>query len=654
MNPDLEDVIVELIGQPAIRRFKAVPLVGAAILAIATAAAVGARQIRSPQIRSVRPDRSTVAVFERLTLDVDLAADYDNPFDADQVALNAEILTPAGRRYTAPGFLYQPFRRDDAALRSRRTVPAGDPRWQLRLSFAEPGTHRIIVTLRDRQGRTQARPLFVTVAAADKPGMIRRSPADHRYFVTDRGESWFAVGANVCWGETWSDRGRHVFIYDEWFARYAQAGCNYARLWLAPTWNDLCLVTRESGFDRIDLQRAWHLDYVLERAEAYGLRLMVCIDSFNTLRSTQRQHGDWENSPVHPRHGGPVARPRDFFTNPTMRRAYENRLRYLVARYGYSPNVFAWEFFNEVDIIDDYDSRTVAAWHRDMARFLRDIDPYDHLITTSFARPQGDPAVDGLAEMDFVQSHHYQAPDIAAMLDHDLRTKAAACRKPHFHGEFGISHSGQETGRLDPAGVHLHNGLYAAVVQGHAGVPMTWWWDSYVRPRNLYPQFAALNRWIEGFDFVAQQPQPMRLRFEWARSADGTADRTGRGRSRKPDRSRTVVKRNSTDSTTVPLRAWGLLGRTRGLLWVQNPQHTWSRLAAKQNPPTPVRNARIVIEGIATGRWTVQTWDTRRGRVTAERVYAAGADRLISLDLPAITWDVAFRFQRSTASGNSD
>ena len=29
---------------------------------------------------------------------------------------------------------------------------------------------------------------------------------------------------------------------------------------------------------------------------------------------------------------------------------YKNRLRYLVARYGYSTSVFAWEFFNEVQM----------------------------------------------------------------------------------------------------------------------------------------------------------------------------------------------------------------------------------------------------------------------------------------------------------------
>ena len=38
----------------------------------------------------------------------------------------------------------------------------------------------------------------------------------------------------------------------------------------------------------------------------------------------------------------------DFFTDEGAMNDYKMRLRYLVARYGYSTSVFAWEFFNEV------------------------------------------------------------------------------------------------------------------------------------------------------------------------------------------------------------------------------------------------------------------------------------------------------------------
>ena len=195
-----------------------------------------------------------------------------------------------------------------------------------------------------------------------------------------------------------------------------------------------------------------------------------------------------------------------------MLEAYRDRLRYLVARYGYSSSVFAWEFWNEVDIIDDYDSATVTAWHRDMARYLRSIDPWDHLITTSFARPRGDPEVDGLPELDFVQSHRYQARDMARDLELDRIAKLAARDRPHFHGEYGIEHHAR-TGEMDPQGVHIHNGAFSSVGQLQAGIPMTWWWDSYVHPYDLYPIFSAFQRWVDGFDFVQQRVRPIEAQF---------------------------------------------------------------------------------------------------------------------------------------------
>ncbi len=55
------------------------------------------------------------------------------------------------------------------------------------------------------------------------------------------------------------------------------------------------------------------------------------------------------DSPCNIKNGGPLEKLIDYFTNPKAQKANYDRLRYLVARYGYSPNVFVWELWNEVD-----------------------------------------------------------------------------------------------------------------------------------------------------------------------------------------------------------------------------------------------------------------------------------------------------------------
>lgn len=142
-------------------------------------------------------------MFERLTLHLAVEATYDNPFDVDDVNIEAHVTGP-DTRWTVPAFFYAPYERNDSARSTRLTSPAGPPSWLVRLSFPRPGKYEITVAARDRSGVEKAESVAVNVTDSDAPGHVRRGKSDHRYFVTDRGETYFAVGANVCWGETWS------------------------------------------------------------------------------------------------------------------------------------------------------------------------------------------------------------------------------------------------------------------------------------------------------------------------------------------------------------------------------------------------------------------------------------------------------------------
>jgi hypothetical protein len=703
-------------------------------------------------------------MFERVTINVEL-----NPADPERlVAFRGEVIasvkTPSGKTYSIPGFLYQPFTRkiEDGA---ERLTPAGPVRWQIRLALREPGAHRVTVAVAVPQGGVSVikpydKPLEIIATKADAPGYIRRSPTDHRYFVTDRGESFFPVGANVCW----AGRGG-TYDYDRWLPQYAKEGCNYWRAWLSPEWTTFGLNTRESGYRRIDMANAWRLDQAIEQSERLGLRVLLCIDSFNILTSREQQDGGWESSAYIKANGGPCRKPADYFTNTEMLQAYRDRLRYLVARWGYSTSVFAWEFWNEVDITDDYQSDRVTAWHRNMARYLRSLDPWQHLITTSTANPNGDPQLDALPELDFVQTHHYAGGDVVAYLDEDRRTKVAARDRPHYHGEFGLDAASDDSEKLDPAGTHLHNALYASVGQEQAGTPMTWSWDNYVEPQKLYPIYGSFARWIAGFDFVAQKPRRIQAEIVYAKPADAaipegsplipsdeswspapfnkpvsvTVNRLGKLSSDRPlshimhslkghkelynpatfdldateattfgvliegvsgwgggcleisldgkavlrqefpntnkaddhttlmqynkayrialpaGRHKVTVENTGNDWITVgyeipwlvagpPLRAYGLAGSDRALVWVQNRHYRYDRPAGDKMSSRTVGGARLFLP-LPPGRWKVEFWDTQRGAVTATQEVTTAADGRAEITLPPITWDAALRLR---------
>lgn len=50
-----------------------------------------------------------------------------------------------------------------------------------------------------------------------------------------------------------------------------------------------------------------------------------------------------------------------------------------------------------------------------MSTYLRSIDVYDHLISTSYANSDGDKAVQASAALDFTMTHNYGSNDIAGM-----------------------------------------------------------------------------------------------------------------------------------------------------------------------------------------------------------------------------------------------
>ncbi len=91
------------------------------------------RQDSPLAIKGVVVDERQVKIFERVTLDVDLQAAFDNPFDADDVRIDAEVIEQSGETWSVPGFFHVPYKRNDSAQVPRRTEIAGGAGWRVRL-----------------------------------------------------------------------------------------------------------------------------------------------------------------------------------------------------------------------------------------------------------------------------------------------------------------------------------------------------------------------------------------------------------------------------------------------------------------------------------------------------------------------------------------
>jgi hypothetical protein len=447
-------------------------------------------------IEGVRVLTEVPRQYEVAELEVDLTATYDNPFDPRDVALDAVMTMPSGRELSVAGFLYRPHTR---SLADGREVvsPDGPPVWRVRLTPIEKGDHTVQLRLRDRQGTVERAGITLQAAPANAKGFVRVSPRDHRYFEFSGGGAYYPIGANTA---TAGPRG--TFDFDDWFAGLGRARANYARVWLGPAWATHALETfgkREEGrgMGQFDLANAWRLDHTLERAREHGLYLMLTLDSYHSLR--HRDRGNlWERTPHNDDFGGPLRIWSDFWTSAEMERLYEAKLRYIVARYGAHPNVFAWELWNKADLVTDFSMPTVRDWHVRAASKLRSIDPYDHLIATSFSDTMGVKDISTLPAIDINLTHHFgMDPSRTVAVQ---QSRKAAWTKPHFFAEVGADPH-ESRAAQDPAGLQFRDPIWASIATGASGGAMPWWTEELVHGRDLYDALGAAARFVADIDW---------------------------------------------------------------------------------------------------------------------------------------------------------
>lgn len=415
-----------------------------------------------------------------------------NPFDPDQVRVDATFTLPSGRRMTIPAFWYQGFTRERVEGREVLT-PAGAPGWRLRFTPPEAGAYGLSLTVAIG-GRPAEAPVVTHFTVAPAPpnsadGWVRIA-ADHRDF-TAGGSVLRLVGANVCWAEQ-----EGTFDYDRWFGSMHAAGENFARLWMSPWWAGI-----EHGvgtLNHYDLKSAWELDHIFRLADRDDIYLMLCFDHHGMFQEDNRNWGGsnnfWKVNPYNAANGGPCATPDAFFTSPAARMIYEKRLRYLVARYGYSPHLLAWQFMNEIDNVfgpGRLQEGDVVAWHRAVGRWMHAHDPYQHLVTTSLTGGSDRPAIWDLPELDFTSYHSYFEPATIRSLPTLIRSFLRRYHKPMMIGEFGISANGWDLA-ADPYLRGFRQGVWTGALGGSVGSAMSWWWQDIDR-NDVYPLYAAMT-----------------------------------------------------------------------------------------------------------------------------------------------------------------
>ncbi|MBI5961426.1 MAG: DUF5060 domain-containing protein [Chloroflexi bacterium] len=463
-----------------------------------------------------------VAQYDLVEFSFRLPTTYDNPYDPTVIEVSGEFRPPEGEPLIVPGFFMHPYRdtcvmnctverlaASGQALWHVRFTPDQIGEWEYTIQASESGSHQVI-----QQGSFE-------VIASDQPGFVRTSPNGH-YFAFDNTVSYFPIGENLAW--SWADGGG-IYAYERWLDSLSAAGANYARLNVDVPWFiGLDWPGPVGNYDAAQ-EAAWRMDRILELAQERGIYLQVTLiwnQGFTDYSEPPvtipaevprpPTQADWQDSPYNSANGGPLDGPAALFTDPTSTTLLQQRLRYVVARWGYSPHVFAWEVVDEIDNMMGYTALRASPWLKELTAYLREVDPYDHLITAGAQDPAA--AVWNLAPLDFAQVQYYPPQSAETPVDEvagslDVLSQAwVRPTIPMLLTEFSLNPWYEPVGD-DPTGVHIRGTTWAAVMAGAAGGAMPWWWDTYIDRESLYNVLTPLALFTRDIPWSSSNLQPI-------------------------------------------------------------------------------------------------------------------------------------------------
>lgn len=401
---------------------------------------------------------------------------FNNPFSTQEVKTKAEVTAPSGTVLTVP--MYYISKEDTTT------------QWGLNFAPREIGEYSYKIVFEYNQERVESNKFTFHSTPTEGKGFLT-SDGQKGSWKYDNGERFRGVGVNIGWEDRSSqnlDLPSPKHTYEYWFQRMQDNNVNLVRTWLNAPW-DLpieWLNISNGGYEAfsgpgLHPQAISRIDDLIDNAEQNDVYLILVMDYHGALWKSKDGWGNdfWDRNPYNVANGGSAKTPQDFFTDNKAIERYQDRLRYIIARWGYSDKIAAIEYWNEIDNAvfkdgQDIDPNVVVEWHDIMSNFLKKVDPYNHIQTTSISHK----TIDGLfsvSGIDLVQTHLYGvSPKETEAI---IQSKTQKYNKSYAVGEAALGWEGVE--HIEEYAEHMHDSMWIAMFNKTPFLPLTWWWEAY-------------------------------------------------------------------------------------------------------------------------------------------------------------------------------
>lgn len=417
--------------------------------------------------------------YQKIEWDITLEETFENPYLQEEISADLEILAPSGKKLVQPCF----FVSGKSGEKSK---------WKARFTPREAGKYYYKLAITKGNKKSESEKQSFDVIASIKRGFLNLN--DYWTFRFDNGELFRGIGENICWESRSNDDSKFFkelheqerFNYEYMLRKLAVNGGNYTRIWMCP-WNlpiESKIVSEntnryENSSEYFNPGAIVKMERLINLADSLGIYIMLTLDQAGNY-----QGGNWDKNNYNIKNGGYASDLNEFFSNQKSKQQYKNRLRYLIARWGYSPSIGAWEFFNEVDYVSfekdtskHLRTKAVVAWHDEMSSYLKQVDPYGRIITTSISHIDV-PGLNDIKNIDINQKHIYKH---TSGIPKVIEEYAKKHQKPYIIGEFGYEWDWSKN--FNEYGAEMDNdfkrGLWYGLFSPTPVLPMSWWWEFF-------------------------------------------------------------------------------------------------------------------------------------------------------------------------------
>lgn len=495
-----------------------------------------------------------------------------NPFDPDDIDIWVEwyhyatFLNDWLNRAHGIGFFYQDFSHDKTGSAANWTWVNENTEYRHRVRFTPryAGSWKGLVYAKIA-GMGTLGPFEINLSV--NPGnpqddFVKAGP---RYFYVGN-ETFFPIGGNLNWPMCWSTPGNDPYncsgipannfesyypsgssvkaydVYKSDMAALAAGGANIFRTFIAPWSTGVEFENPGHYFDKMN--RSWEMDKIIEEADSLGLKIHLDLMIHYPLESPSKHtmhHWDWldhQNSPPPIcvttadigngyRSKFNLSEATEFFTNVNAKNYWKRRLRYLIARYGYSTDIAYLELLSEANQAADKGHYTLRAdssgcdfnldsipynnpifrlaimqWHGDMLKYIKDtLYHTNHLLAVSYTgEPQGIDNTFNQPDLDIATFNHYNMHGVASM-EHvnnlvDKWQVTKNINKPLLFSEIGFYGDEPDFWKCDN-GAAWKLILMMGPFTGLSGMPLNWDND---RRYSYFNHFGNLKNFLEGVD----------------------------------------------------------------------------------------------------------------------------------------------------------